>query len=82
MKLAELEKVMLYFLYYSRLRLLGEHIPYAIEAWPARESSNLGLDIVTKHSKQGQRVQVKLHGKTLLEQQWDGAKAIEVRLPE
>jgi hypothetical protein len=51
MEVGELEKVMLYFLYYSRLRLLGEHILYAIQAWPARESSNLGLDIVTKHSK-------------------------------
>lgn len=141
MKVGELEKVMPYFLYYSRLRLLGEHIPYAIEAWPegnqrhlsaesalyarvlieglfgieptglrsftmtprlpktwpsmalknirafgagqqAGEPASLGLDIMTKRHKQGQRVQVKLHGKILLDQQWDGVKAIEVRLPE
>lgn len=145
MKMGELEKILPYFRYYSNLRLLGEHIPYAIEAWPegnqrhlsaesalyartiteglfgieptglhsftmtprlpkawpsmalknirafgagtvtsadAEEVQAQGLDIITHRRKNGQRVQVRLHGKTVFDQQWDGKQAIKIQLPE
>lgn len=141
MKVGELEKVMPYFRYYSNLRLLGDHVPYAIEAWPegnqrhlsaesalyarvlieglfgieakglrrftmtprlpkewpsmalknirafgagkqGEEDAQSGLDILTKRTKQGQQVQVRLHGKLMLNTLWDGKEAIEVVLPK
>lgn len=145
MKMGELEKILPYFRYYSNLRLLGEHIPYAIEAWPegnqrhlsaesalyartiteglfgieptglrsftmtprlpkawpsmalknirafgagtvtsadAEEVQAQGLDILTHRSKNGQRVQVRLHGNTVFDQQWDGKQSIKIQLPE
>ncbi|MBC3872498.1 glucosidase family protein [Undibacterium flavidum] len=149
MKMGELEKILPYFRYYSNLRLLGEHIPYAIEAWPegnqrhlsaesalyartiteglfgieptglrsftmtprlpkawpsmalknirafgvgtnvnadADDNTQQGLDIITTRNKGGkaggQRVQVRLYGKTLFDQRWDGKQAIKIQLPE
>ncbi|MFZ6819410.1 hypothetical protein [Undibacterium sp. Ji22W] len=153
MKMGELEKILPYFRYYSNLRLLGEHIPYAIEAWPEGNQRHLsaesalyartiteglfgieptglrsfkmtprlpkawpamalknirafgvgatmgvnkdvaiggdtqqGLDIITTRNKvgkaSGQRVQVRLYGKTLFDQRWDGKQAITIQLPE
>lgn len=145
MKMGELDKILPYFRYYSNLRLLGEHVPYAIEAWPEGNQRHLsaesalyartiteglfgieptglrsfsmtprlpkgwpsmalknirafgvgadaaaelggstaqGIDILTSRSKKAQRVQVRLYGKLLLDQEWDGKHAIKVQLPE
>lgn len=141
MKMGELEKILPYFRYYSNLRLLGEHVPYAIEAWPEGNQRHLsaesalyartiteglfgieatglrsfsmtprlpkawpsmalknirafgagtdveggnaqGIDILTHRRKDGQRVQVRLHGKTVFDQQWNGKQAIKIQLPE
>lgn len=44
MKVGELERVFPYFQYYSRLRLTGEHVPYAIEAWPEGNQRHLSAE--------------------------------------
>ncbi len=33
-----------YFSYYSRMRLLGEHVPYAVEAWPEGNQRHLSAE--------------------------------------
>lgn len=33
-----------YFAYYSRTRLLGEHVPYAVEAWPEGDQRQLSAE--------------------------------------
>ncbi|HTN36044.1 MAG TPA: hypothetical protein VL053_03160 [Arachidicoccus sp.] len=33
-----------YFSYYSRMRLLGEHVPYAVEAWPEGDQRQLSAE--------------------------------------
>ena len=35
---------MRYFKYYSRKRLLGEHVPYAVEAWPEGNQRHLSAE--------------------------------------
>ncbi len=40
----ETEKGMDYLSYYSRQRLLGEHVPYAIEAWPEGSQRHLSAE--------------------------------------
>ncbi|PRC93397.1 hypothetical protein [Solimicrobium silvestre] len=142
MKVGELEQVMPYFRYYSGMRLTGEHVPYAIEAWPEGNQRQLsaesalyarviveglfgiepvglrsfniaprlpkawphmaltnirafgagfvdgqvsesGLDISTTRIKQQrQHVQVRLHGKLIVDRDWDGHAMINVILPE
>ena len=136
MKMGELERVLPYFRYYSQRRLLGEHVPYAVEAWPEGQQRHLsaesalyarvvieglfgieplglrrfalaprlpkgwqrmalknirafgagegdadGITIRTRRQGNGQHVQVTVHGRTVLEQQWDGKAPLEVRLP-
>lgn len=44
MKMGELDKVLPYFRYYSNMRLLGEHVPYAIEAWPEGNQRHLSAE--------------------------------------
>lgn len=38
------EKALTYLKYYSRKRLLGEHVPYAIEAWPEGNQRHLSAE--------------------------------------
>ncbi|MDR0414080.1 MAG: hypothetical protein LBH84_01515 [Prevotellaceae bacterium] len=40
----ETEKATSYLKYYSRQRLLGEHVPYAIEAWPEGNQRHLSAE--------------------------------------
>lgn len=40
----ETEKATEYLKYYSQLRLLGEHVPYAVEAWPEGEQRHLSAE--------------------------------------
>ncbi len=40
----ETEKATSYLKYYSTLRLLGEHVPYAIEAWPEGNQRHLSAE--------------------------------------
>jgi hypothetical protein len=40
----ETEKAASYLSYYSNLRLLGEHVPYAIEAWPEGNQRHLSAE--------------------------------------
>lgn len=40
----ETDKAMRYFKYYSRKRLLGEHVPYAVEAWPEGNQRHLSAE--------------------------------------
>ena len=142
LKAGELERTMPYLRYYSKRRLLGEHVPYAVEAWPEGQQRHLsaesglyarviteglfgieaaslrsftiaprlphgwprmalrhmrafgagdgdgdgdggeGIDIVTTRTPRGQRVQVRLDGKSLLDQRWDGKAPLLVTLPE
>lgn len=44
MKSGELDRVMPYFRYYSLRRLLGEHVPYAVEAWPEGQQRHLSAE--------------------------------------
>ncbi len=44
MKVGELDRVMPYFSYYSHRRLLGEHVPYAVEAWPEGQQRHLSAE--------------------------------------
>ncbi|CAM3712859.1 hypothetical protein [Roseateles saccharophilus] len=44
MQAGELERVFPYFVYYSKRRLLGEHVPYAIEAWPEGNQRHLSAE--------------------------------------
>ncbi len=44
MKVGELERVFPYFRYYSDMRLKGEHVPYAIEAWPEGNQRHLSAE--------------------------------------
>ncbi len=44
MKVGELDQVMPYFRYYSQRRLLGEHVPYAVEAWPEGKQRHLSAE--------------------------------------
>ncbi|MGW8391411.1 hypothetical protein [Pseudoduganella sp. HUAS MS19] len=135
LKAGELERTMPYLRYYSGRRLLGDHVPYAVEAWPEGQQRHLsaesglyarvvteglfgieatslrsftiaprlpqgwprmalrhirafgagadgaGIDIVTTRSPRGQRVLVRLDGKTLLDQAWDGKAPLLVTLP-
>ncbi|MES2126145.1 MAG: hypothetical protein V4463_02645 [Pseudomonadota bacterium] len=136
MKMGELDTVLPYFRYYSQRRLLGEHVPYAVEAWPEGQQRHLsaesalyarvvveglfgieplglrrfalaprlprgwpqmalknirafgagegdgdGITIRTRRQGKGQYVQVSLHGKSILAQQWDGKAPLEVNLP-
>jgi hypothetical protein len=138
LKAGELERTMPYLRYYSSRRLLGDHVPYAVEAWPEGQQRHLsaesglyarvvteglfgieatslrsftitprlpqdwprmalrhmrafgagaegeGIDIVTTRAKPGQRGQhvlVRLNGKTLLDQAWDGKAPLLVTLP-
>jgi len=41
---AETDTAMRYFKYYSRKRLLGEHVPYAVEAWPEGNQRHLSAE--------------------------------------
>ncbi len=136
LKAGELERTMPYLRYYSGRRLLGDHVPYAVEAWPEGQQRHLsaesglyarvvteglfgieatslrsftiaprlpkgwprmalrhmrafgasedgdGIDIVTTRAPRGQRVQVRLDGKTLLDQAWDGKAPLLVTLPD
>ena len=138
LKAGELERTMPYLRYYSGRRLLGEHVPYAVEAWPEGQQRHLsaesglyarvmteglfgieptglrsfsfaprlpkgwprmalrrirafgaggqgeGLDLVTTRLRPGQpaqRVLVRLDGKTVLDQAWDGKAPLQVTLP-
>ena len=135
LKAGELERTMPYLRYYSGRRLLGDHVPYAVEAWPEGQQRHLsaesglyarvmteglfgieaaslhsftiaprlphgwprmalrhmrafgagedggGIDIVTTRTPRGQRVLVRLDGKTLLDQAWDGKAPLLVTLP-
>jgi hypothetical protein len=135
LKAGELERTMPYLRYYSGRRLLGDHVPYAVEAWPEGQQRHLsaesglyarvmteglfgieaaglrsftiaprlqqgwprmalrhmrafgagedgdGIDIVTTRMPRGQRVLVRLDGKTLLDQAWDGKAPLLVTLP-
>lgn len=40
----EVEKALTFFDYYSSTRLLGEHVPYAIEAWPEGSQRHLSAE--------------------------------------
>lgn len=40
----ETDTAMRYFKYYSRKRLLGEHVPYAVEAWPENNQVQLSAE--------------------------------------
>lgn len=40
----ETDVAMRYFKYYSRKRLLGEHVPYAVEAWPEGNQRHLSAE--------------------------------------
>ncbi len=40
----ETDTAMEYFKYYSRKRLLGEHVPYAVEAWPEGDQRHLSAE--------------------------------------
>jgi len=40
----ETDTAMRYFKYYSRSRLLGEHVPYAVEAWPEGNQRHLSAE--------------------------------------
>jgi hypothetical protein len=40
----ETDKAFNYFKYYSEQRLLGDHVPYAIEAWPEGEQRHLSAE--------------------------------------
>ncbi len=139
LKAGELERTMPYLRYYSGRRLLGEHVPYAVEAWPEGQQRHLsaesglyarvvteglfgieatgmrsfvfaprlpkdwqhmalrhirafgagedgdGLELVTtrlRKGQPGQRVQVRLNGKTLIDQAWDGKAQLPVTLPD
>lgn len=136
LKAGELERTMPYLRYYSSRRLLGDHVPYAVEAWPEGQQRHLsaesglyarvvteglfgieaaslrsftiaprlpkgwprmalrhvrafgageqgaGIDIVTTRTARGQRVLVRLDGKVLLDQAWDGKAPLLVTLPD
>ncbi|QSX41410.1 hypothetical protein [Shewanella cyperi] len=41
---ARTDTAMDYFRYYSRKRLLGEHVPYAVEAWPEGDQRQLSAE--------------------------------------
>jgi len=136
LKAGELERTMPYLRYYSNRRLLGEHVPYAVEAWPEGQQRHLsaesglygrvvteglfgieaaslrsftiaprlpkgwprmalrhirafgageegdGIDIATTRTQHGQRVLVKLDGRTLLDQAWNGKAPLLVTLPD
>ncbi|WP_035374328.1 hypothetical protein [Pseudoduganella violaceinigra] len=135
LKAGELDRTMPYLRYYSGRRLLGEHVPYAVEAWPEGQQRHLsaesglyarvvteglfgiepaslrsftiaprlpkgwprmalrhlrafgaganggGIDIVATRTARGQRVLVRLDGKTLLDEAWDGKAPLLVTLP-
>lgn len=40
----EVEKALTFFDFYSSTRLLGEHVPYAIEAWPEGSQRHLSAE--------------------------------------
>jgi len=40
----EIEQTLKYFRNYTRRRLLGEHVPYAVEAWPEGEQRHLSAE--------------------------------------
>lgn len=40
----EVDTAMKYLLYYSRKRLLGDHVPYAVEAWPEGNQRHLSAE--------------------------------------
>jgi hypothetical protein len=40
----ETDRAAVYLAYYSKLRLLGEHVPYAIEAWPEGSQRHLSAE--------------------------------------
>lgn len=40
----EIDKAMKFFRFYSQTRLLGEHVPYAIEAWPEGNQRHLSAE--------------------------------------
>lgn len=40
----EVEKAMRFLKHYSTTRLLGEHVPYAVEAWPEGEQRHLSVE--------------------------------------
>jgi len=136
LKAGELERTMPYLRYYSARRLLGDHVPYAVEAWPEGQQRHLsaesglyarvvteglfgieatslrsftiaprlpkgwprmalrrmrafgagedgtGIDIVTTRTQRGQHIQVRLDGKALLDQAWDGNAPLLVTLPD
>jgi len=136
LKAGELERTMPYLRYYSARRLLGDHVPYAVEAWPEGQQRHLsaesglyarvvteglfgieatslrsftiaprlpkgwprmalrhmrafgaggngaGIDIVTTRTQRGQHVQVRLDGKSLLDQAWDRKAPLLVTLPD
>lgn len=44
LKAGELERTMPYLRYYSSRRLLGEHVPYAVEAWPEGQQRHLSAE--------------------------------------
>lgn len=44
LKAGELERSMPYLRYYSGRRLLGEHVPYAVEAWPEGQQRHLSAE--------------------------------------
>ncbi|MCZ4338868.1 hypothetical protein [Shewanella colwelliana] len=44
MKAGELQRVWPYFEYYSHKRLTGEHVPYAVEAWPEGDQRHLSAE--------------------------------------
>jgi len=44
LKAGELERTMPYLRYYSGRRLLGEHVPYAVEAWPEGQQRHLSAE--------------------------------------
>jgi hypothetical protein len=130
MKVGELAQVMPYFRYYSQRRLLGEHVPYAVEAWPEGQQRHLsaesglyartvveglfgiealglrrfaiaprlpagwnhmalknirafggGIDIQTQRNGRGQRVRVSVHGKLIVDREWDGKAAFHITVP-
>jgi hypothetical protein len=43
-KAGEVDRGMKYFEYYSRKRLLGDHVPYAVEAWPEGNQRHLSAE--------------------------------------
>ncbi len=44
LKAGELERTMPYLRYYSSRRLLGDHVPYAVEAWPEGQQRHLSAE--------------------------------------